>query len=59
MRQKPGTKQSHGEEVVKDIRRATHMSLPLLNWSASMVRKRRIKVGNQTTDAGSDYGDHP
>lgn len=23
MRQKPGTKQSHGEKVVKDIRRAT------------------------------------
>ena len=23
MRQKPGTKQSHGEQVVKDIRRAT------------------------------------
>ena len=24
MRQKPGTKQSHGAKVVKDIRRATH-----------------------------------
>nr|WP_170409823.1 hypothetical protein [Ruegeria atlantica] len=25
MRQKPGTKQSHGEKVVKDIRRATRI----------------------------------
>ena len=25
MRQKPGTKQSHGEKVVKDIRRATRL----------------------------------
>ena len=30
MRQKPGTKQSHGEKVVKDIRRATRKQYGLV-----------------------------
>ncbi len=39
MRKKPGTKQSHGEKVVKDIRRANHSSdvyaSGLSIWNAS------------------------
>lgn len=38
MRQKSGTQQSHGEKVVKDIRRATGIDVPEAMRSASDIR---------------------
>ncbi|SFD30841.1 hypothetical protein [Tropicimonas isoalkanivorans] len=44
MRQKPGTKQSHGEKVVKDIRRATIFEMNVESyrrWTAMEAKRKR------------------
>ncbi|MCG7521971.1 hypothetical protein [Ruegeria sp. Ofav3-42] len=46
MRQKPGTKRSHGEKVVKDIRRATRKQY-------SAEEKIRIVLDVQTSRASA------
>jgi hypothetical protein len=42
---------SSAEKTVRDIRRADP---PALNWSTPIVRKRRIRYGNQETQSRRD-----
>jgi len=45
MRQKPGTNQSHGEKVVKDIRRATRRQYSAAGETRNFTRMRRAGFG--------------
>ncbi|KIN66014.1 MULTISPECIES: hypothetical protein [Rhodobacterales] len=45
MRQKPGTKQSHGEKVVKDIRRATIFEMNVESYRRRTAMEAKRKRG--------------
>ncbi|WP_216370147.1 MULTISPECIES: H-NS family nucleoid-associated regulatory protein [unclassified Roseobacter] len=60
MRQKPGTRKSHGESVVKDIRRAPRKQYsaeekPALTWSGHGRQPVWIKEGLEAGKTLDDY----